>query len=868
MTMTTPLSPYITHSRSMLAHTVHEPVTGQIVRSETVEEHSMNAFHIYQTMDKEFGISESINRILEDVEWSYRGNTIKLSNTSRHLVQRMKDYIVLFHDSGKVNPGFQIEKMKNCQLLSIHSIPYVHSLLSDHSFLSTAMYIDVFYDEIKRVRHPVERLMMQYLLLLCAYIIYTHHESLSDMEAWATDLDKKVYEKIRNYPDSYLYFWKDDSLMKGASLQNVIQTIKNSNIRFDGVPFYIFSKLMQSVLIASDFISTHQFYIKKKEIDFTFGSFQNTMEVVSFYKNTDMIKGIQKQRQSVMNKEAVTFFEKQNQPINVLREEMFSQAERELLAHLEKNLLNLEMPTGSGKTNTSLNLALMYIQKQVSQKIIYTFPFNTLADQTVERVKELTGNLVDVEVLNSITAPLLRKEDGGDVNYKATLLDRQLWNYPFVLTSHVSLFRVLFGTSRESSMPLFQFSNSVIILDEIQAYRNVIWREIVEMLYRYAKWLNIRIIIMSATLPNLQNLIHFDADSFVSLIPNPQPYFHHALFAQRVQIDLSLLQEVLSEETLQRRIEAEVSRYRQLVASEVQEVKGTKVLIQFIKKKSAVAFYNHLISHINLSQYDVRLLTGDDQKYERQQIIQWTKENQDKHTLLVTTQLIEAGVDIDMDLGFKDKSLLDNEEQFLGRINRNGKKKHSTAFFFHWDDERSLYAEDMRLAAVPNEHDYFRMLRDKDFVTYYERAMERINEVKNSYGVLSIDRFYEHLRYLHFDEVEEHMKLIDSETFQIFLPYTLVMENEQGQVVVVNGEAVWNDYMELLTDTMISYAKRRVQLMQLREKLQYFTFSVYGVGIEGLDQNGGMYYIDGGDTYIVDNKFQREDFERDYVILK
>ena len=81
---------------------------------------------------------------------------------------------------------------------------------------------------------------------------------------------------------------------------------------------------------------------------------------------------------------------------------------------------------------------------------------------------------------------------------------------------------------------------------------------------------------------------------------------------------------------------------------------------------------------------NVQILTGDDNKYRRNEIIKMSK--QDEPIIIVATQTIEAGVDIDMDIGFKDISFIDGEEQFIGRINRSSKKKNCIAYFYNMDD--------------------------------------------------------------------------------------------------------------------------------------------------------------------------------------
>jgi len=116
-----------------------------------------------------------------------------------------------------------------------------------------------------------------------------------------------------------------------------------------------------------------------------------------------------------------------------------------------------------------------------------------------------------------------------------------------------------------------------------------------------------------------------------------------------------------------------------------------ELIFEFITKQRAREFYNQ-IKEIYDNVYE---LSGDDNKAYRQYVINKTKE--DKPIIIVATQVIEAGVDIDMDLGFKDISTLDSEEQFMGRINRSCKKENAKVYFFDIDDVSKIYKGDNRL---------------------------------------------------------------------------------------------------------------------------------------------------------------------------
>ena len=99
-------------------------------------------------------------------------------------------------------------------------------------------------------------------------------------------------------------------------------------------------------------------------------------------------------------------------------------------------------------------------------------------------------------------------------------------------------------------------------------------------------------------------------------------------------------------------------------------------IIEFITKRTASDFLKQ-IKQCNRFFDDVYILSGTILEPQKQKIIKQLKSasNREKNILLITTQVVEAGVDIDMDLGFKDVSLIDSEEQIAGRVNRNASKK-------------------------------------------------------------------------------------------------------------------------------------------------------------------------------------------------
>lgn len=123
--------------------------------------------------------------------------------------------------------------------------------------------------------------------------------------------------------------------------------------------------------------------------------------------------------------------------------------------------------------------------------------------------------------------------------------------------------------------------NSVVVLDEIQSYRNAIWTEIMIFLNSCAGLMNMKIIIMSATLPDLSQLVDGKCN-VVKLIRNPEKYTLHPTFANRVICNYELLQEEITLDRLRRHV---------LENMQLREKCGAKILITFIKKQTAYDFF-------------------------------------------------------------------------------------------------------------------------------------------------------------------------------------------------------------------------------------------------------------------------------------
>lgn len=810
-------------------------------REETLQEHTELANKYFKKIIEYKNLKPFFERIK---------NILNLKNQEEELYYKMIVDVVNFHDFGKVNSQFQINKMLNEEILKMEDKYNISGVLgSDHSLLSASMFIAYYFGKITDLIEIVETkkiVILFEILFALSYVISKHHGNLDSFEEYIEKLSRKNEENI-------LKELKNISVSNGGIILQAFLKKETIPVFFNFIEIYIserknkenisseeamaiftLTRMMFSLLIASDYYSTNEFM---QEIKYkNFGNMGNTDIIKKEYENSEIIKSIRnKEKNGVAN----------DKDINNFRTKIFLEAEKNLEKNKDSNIFFLEAPTGSGKSNTALNLSLKLLDKD-RRKIFYVYPFNTLVEQNMNTLKNIFGNnkeaIKNITVVNSITA--LTNKDSRDIpieEYSDILMDRQFLNYPFIVTTHVGIFNSLVGNTKEDCMPFYQLTNSVIVFDEIQAYKNTIWTEIIKILNSYAKLLNIKIIIMSATLPNLSYLLDEEEKNNISkLIENRDEYFNNTIFKNRVEVNYDLLseQKIEYEELLQHIIENSLN--------------SQKILIEFISKNDAKKFYELCENNEDLNvDHEILILTGEDNKARRNSIIKKIN-SKNKKIILISTQLIEAGVDIDVDVGYKNISGLDNEEQFLGRINRSCKKS-GKAYFFYLTDAKKVYKNSV---IIENKLNLFSdemrdVLENKNFDVFYSKVLEILK--RKAKEKINNDNFETIIFNKKFRLLKERMQLIeeqdDKKTY--FFNRTLTDEEIEEIGENIDGSEVWERYVDILKEE--NYAKKIVELSKIREKMMYFLYEVKkNTELNYSDMKGSIIYIDDGDKYFTD----------------
>ena len=838
-------------------------------RKETLREHLNNCAYLVNYINSLHKLESKLRKVFLKLDMKYKGKNFSFNKEEIDFIIDLFFNAIYLHDIGKINPQFQVKKMNNLDFINVKNLTLLEShhapisaiiYINEFSNLLEKIYINEFYNKSENETLR-KKALLRMIMLYFANTIYCHHGSLQELEDNFSS--NKLEEVLNTYTiPGYLMEYKQ-TIAFDKGLGSTLDKIKRNNIKFNSGILYVITKILNSLLIATDFTSTHCFYKNINVSDFKLELIEDVSAMIDSFEKTDVFKGMMEYSQDK------DYFKKKELPlINGLRSDIALECRSNIETYKSLfNIFNIEAPTGSGKTYNSLGCVLKLLESGEFKKFVYISPINAVSNQTKDELRKIFGKVIDVEEINSLTPFSIRTDNNGNIDYEKTLLDKQLFNYPVTLTSHVSFFNMMFGTSRESSMGLFQFFDSVVVLDEIQNYKNSIWQETIEMLYLFSDIMNIKIIIMSATLPNLEELISFKSNKFLNLISDPKNYYRNPLFRDRVTIDGQMLGRKVDFAEMKKVMTTAINK-RHINHSD----RGQIFLAEFIRKSTSLEFYEKIKTELSPMEYEIYQLDGNNSSFSKSEIIDKIKNyNGSKHLILITTQVIEAGVDIDADLGMKDAVFPDVDEQFMGRINRSGKKEDCVVFFFNYDNEAGIYKGDLRLGTNIKDEKFMNCLEYKNFRdVLYKEVLERIPKLKDNSILSDIEQFHnKELFFQKFYTIEDRMKLIENLTINIYIPIkNMMIKDKTGRPLIINGNDIWNEYSNLVEDKNMRYSEKRVKIASYRENMSLFTYSLYGKAIKEVQPVGGIYYIPNGETFLKNGKLDIDTFNLHYTIDK
>lgn len=340
---------------------------------------------------------------------------------------------------------------------------------------------------------------------------------------------------------------------------------------------------------------------------------------------------------------------KNPQSINTLRREMYASALQNA-AHAP-GFFRLTMPTGGGKTLTSLAFALEHAREHGLRRVIYAVPFTTIIDQTAKVFRDVLEHGNEFKVLEHHSNLEVKERPEGEENQTtAPELASENWDAPVIVTTTVRLFQeTLFGTRTAQLRRLHNVTGSVIVLDEAQNLPSHLLQPTLDALSFLVKYAGCSVVLCTATQPALDEQLGFPALKDIrDLVPDAPRYFS-AL--KRVAYDLRTDTPTPWDE----------------LAAELRA--EDRVLCIVNTRQHAKDLYGRLGTDEATFHLSTNLCPVH-RKLELETIRQRLHAAQPCR--VVSTQLIEAGIDVDFPAVYRALGPLEAVVQAAGRCNREG----------------------------------------------------------------------------------------------------------------------------------------------------------------------------------------------------
>jgi CRISPR-associated endonuclease/helicase Cas3 len=341
--------------------------------------------------------------------------------------------------------------------------------------------------------------------------------------------------------------------------------------------------------------------------------------------------------------------------VNTLRADVLHQCRTR--AALPPGFFSLTVPTGGGKTLSSLAFALTHSLAHGKRRIVYAIPYTSIIEQTADVFRDVFKALGDEVLIEHHS-----QADAADKDETArSRLACENWDAPLVVTTNVQLFESLFAAKTSRCRKLHNLVNSVIVLDEAQQLPPAFLQPILDVLNLLVAHYGVTVVLCTATQPALSSTDYFDASKNLRGLHNVREIIDHpdALFTalQRVQVELphdwttpTPWTDIAAQLSAEDCVLAIVNTRK--AARELQRLMPEGTL--HLSALMCGAHRKDVIAHIK----------------ER---VQAKREGRDTRPLrVVSTQLVEAGVDIDFPVVYRALAGLDSIAQAAGRCNREG----------------------------------------------------------------------------------------------------------------------------------------------------------------------------------------------------
>lgn len=440
--------------------------------------------------------------------------------------------------------------------------------------------------------------------------------------------------------------------------------------------------------------------------------------------------------------------------INRIRHEVY-EASLEA-AELEPGFFRLTVPTGGGKTRSGLAFALKHADLHGLRRVVVAIPYTSIIDQTVDVYRKIFAPLGHDAVLEHHSA--LEPPEGETLNGQQIRqrLAAENWDHPLIVTTTVQLFESLFANRPSRVRKLHNLARSVVLIDEVQTLPPELLRPTMGALRHLVDHYGTTVVFSTATQPAFElseRVPEFEGVVVREIVPN---YSQHFAALQRVRYE---------------------RKYEPLSWSNVAEAVRDKpqVLVVLNTRKDALVLLSELENEPDVFHLST-LLCGA----HRREILAEVKRRLDsgEPVRLISTQVVEAGVDLDFPEVWRAVGPLDRIVQAAGRCNREGELEYGTVILFNpaeGTQPRGSYRSGLGEAQVLLDLRGPEALhRPEIFREYFKRLFDVVDTDKK--------RIQNYRQDLNYPEVAARYRLIESDTVPVVAPYGNAFRNLQHYI--------------------------------------------------------------------------------------
>ena len=496
----------------------------------------------------------------------------------------------LLHDAGKATEGFQRRLEGSPQRV-------------DHSTFGAQL----------------AKMNAGQLGLLLSYTIAGHHGGLPNGGAQEGELHHRLrHGKVPS----------DVSLLPTADIKQELLLPFRLNAEHAGFSLAFFTRMVFSCLVDADFLDTEGFLSPEKKAERPTANLEQIPKLKA--KLDAHLAGLAERAEPTQ--------------VNLLRQEILAQCRAK--AGLPPQIFSLTVPTGGGKTLSSLAFALDHAVANTLRRVIYAIPFTSIIEQNARVFQDILGR---TQVLEH-HCNYKEKDDPEEAAYnRCRGLAAENWNAPLVVTTNVQFFESLFSNKPSRCRKLHNIANSLIVLDEAQAIPTEYLEPCLAALRELVKHYGCTVMLCTATQPALDDKSNLRTalPEIHEIIGAPQQLYNEL---RRTQVHFVGR---LTDAELAERLDAE-----------------RQVLCIVPTKPQARALFEQLqgregVYHLSTNMYPEHRRRVLDEIRARLKAGEVCR--------LISTSLVEAGVDLDFPVVYRAMAGLDSIAQAAGRCNREGR---------------------------------------------------------------------------------------------------------------------------------------------------------------------------------------------------